>query len=549
MFQKRLKILTIGIFLCFFIVILRLFYWQIIKSADFKLKGIMQTYKLEKIYPERGKIFSSDNFPIALNKNEYQISIYKPNLKNSLENIIKKIDSIKPNFIQDNQDLLNNFQNNSNQKWITLPSKFTETEIKQINFPGISTTKASNRLYSEEPFFQNIIGKIGKNSQGSNIGYDGLEGFYNKQLSGKMGFVWSSKDATGKTILSKKTWASETVNGRDLYTFINRNIQYQVESKLQAGLKDFSADSGSIIIMEPTSGAILAMASLTATNSATMSATKNSAISDLFEPGSIFKPLIMASALDKKSLNTDFICFGCNKPRQIGKYTISNWDSEIHPDSNLKDIIKNSDNIGMSFVIDKLGLNNFLEYYKKMGFTQKTGIDLQGEAKPLLKENWPDIDLATASFGQGIAITQIQMIQAFNSIANNGFLVKPKIVNYFFEKNKIIKTKEKEKTKVFNKETTDEIKSILKYAVENGVVSKFKPENLEVCAKSGTAQIAIKGGYTDSSTIASYIGFSPCDNPKFTMIVTINNPKTSPWGSSTAAPIWFDLASTISHLL
>lgn len=549
MFEKRAKILILVFLSCFFILILRLFYWQIIKSSEFKLKALMQTYKLEKIFPKRGRIFSSDNFPLALNQTNYQISIYKPNLKDNLDNIFQKIDSVKPDFIKNNSSLIDNFKNNSNQKWLTFPTKFNSTEIKKINFPGVTNQQINSRFYSEEPLFQKITGKIGKNSEGLNIGYGGLEGFYNKQLTGKTGFMWSSKDATGKTILSKKTWQLDPSDGRDLHTFINRNIQFQVESKLQEGIDKFSADSGSIIVMEPSTGAILALASLTATSSATISATKTQAISDLFEPGSIFKPLVIAAALDKKAIDTNFICSSCNRPRQIGQYTISNWDSELHPDSNLKDIIKNSDNIGMSYIIDKLGLNNFLDYYQKMGLNQKTSIDLQGEAKSTLKQYWPDIDLATASFGQGIAITQIQMIQAFNSIANNGVLVKPKVVDYFYEKNKIIKTKEKEPTKVFEKNTIDQMKSILKYAVENGVVSKFKPDNMEVCAKSGTAQVAVKGNYTDSGTIASYIGFSPCNNPKFTMIVTVNNPKTSPWGSSTAAPIWYDLASIIPNLL
>lgn len=254
-------------------------------------------------------------------------------------------------------------------------------------------------------------------------------------------------------------------------------------------------------------------------------------------------------ALDTKSINTDYVCTQCDRPHVIGQYNISNWDSETHPNSSLQDIIKNSDNIGMSYIIGKLGLKNFLSYYQKLGLSQKTGIDLQGEAKPSVKTEWPEIDLATASFGQGIVVTQVNMLQAFNTIANDGVLVKPKVANYLTENDKIIKNKNQTEIKVFSQETINDIKSILKYSVENGVVSKFKPQNLEVCAKSGTAQIAIDGKYTDSSTIASYIGFSPCNNPKFTMIVTINNPKTSPWGSSTAAPIWYELASKLNDLL
>lgn len=550
MSQQRTKILNITFCAFFCLIIVRLFYWQIIKSPELKEKVLLQTYKLEKIIPERGKIFSSDNFPLVLNKNTYFLSLYKPNLKEDINNIITQVDNISPNFKQNNLSVINNFISNSAQKWISFPTQFSQEESEKLNIPGISFEKTENRFLPEDLLAKNIIGFLGSNDLGNKIGYNGLEGYYDKQLKGKTGFLWTSKDATGKTILTKKSWQSDTINGRDLYTHINRSIQYQAENALKKGIEKFSADSGSIIIMDPKTGGILAMTSLIATESATPSASRNAAISDLFEPGSIFKPLVVTMALDKHSITTDFICTKCNQSRTIGEYTINNWNSETHPNSTLQDIIKNSDNIGMSYVIEKLGLNNFLDYFHKLGLTQKTGIDLQGESKPLQKEIWPEIDLATASFGQGIAITQIQMIQAFNVLANNGYLAKPHVVNYFVENGKTIKNNNQQnQTKIFSPEAVNEIKSILKYAAENGVIAKIKPKDLEVCTKSGTAQIAVKGGYTDSAAIASYVGFSPCNNPKFTMIITINNPKSSSWGSSTAAPIWFELAPIISHLL
>ncbi|MBU1117410.1 hypothetical protein KKD37_00435, partial [Patescibacteria group bacterium] len=203
------------------------------------------------------------------------------------------------------------------------------------------------------------------------------------------------------------------------------------------------------------------------------------------------------------------------------------------------DIIKNSDNIGMSYVIDQLGLKKFLEYYQLLRLDQKTGVELSGESVSPQKTSWPDIDFATASFGQGIAVNQLQMIQAFNTIANNGELVKVHL-NQQSPVNKV---------KVFNQSTTALMTKILNYAVDNSPVSVLKPKDINICAKSGTSQVAVKGGYTDSSTIGSYIGYYPCENPIFTMIVTIDNPKSSPWGSSTAAPIWFELAEKIEPLL
>ncbi len=547
--QSRVKLLSLAIFFTFIALIGRLVYWQIIKGPELREKAKSQTYKLEKIVPERGKIYSSDNFPLVLNQISYQISIYKPNLKDNLDTVINQINNVYPDFIKINQKNIDNFKNNSNQKWITFPTLFSNQQKDQLKIAGLEFQKIDKRFYPEENMAKELTGIVAKNSQGNIIGYGGLEAYYQKQLTGKTGFIWAPQDATGKTILTKKSWSSEATDGRDIHTNINRSAQFYVEKLLREGIDKYNADSGSVTIMEPKTGAILAMSNMTASSSASISAIKNPAISDLFEPGSIFKPIIVSIGLDTKSIDTNFVCVRCDQPHQIGKYAITNWNDETHPNSSLQDIIKNSDNIGMSFIIQKIGLNNFLEYYKKLGLNQKTGIDLQGEAKAPIKDTWPEIDLATASFGQGVLVTQVSMLQAFNTIANNGILVKPRVASYFVQNDKIINNKQPESYRVFSQDTTKSMKSILKYSVENGVVASMKDKNIEVCAKSGTAQIAIKGGYTDSATIASYIGFSPCDNPKFTMIVTINNPKSSPWGSSTAAPIWYDLALKLNYLL
>lgn len=545
----RTKTILITIILLFFINLSRLFYWQIIKTSEFKKKAQSQLYKITNIYPLRGTIFTSDGFPLTFSQDSYQLSIYKPNLKIDLKTAFDKVNYIRPDFINQNQTLISRFISSEQQKWQTFPTSFSLEETQQINLEGVTFQKVTNRIYPETDLAKNIIGAVKKTYTGQNTGANGLELFYNKQLQGKYGFSWTSTDATGKTVLSKKNWQNQAQDGFNLHTSINRGIQYLVEETLKQGIEKYSADSGSVIIIKPQSGAILAMASFSASNSASISSTKNIGISDLFEPGSIFKPLVVAMALDKKTISPDFICTQCDRPVKIGQYTIQNWNQELHPNSSLRDIIKNSDNIGMTAIINTLNMEDISSFFSLLGLTKKTGVDLPGEAKPLEKKNWFPLDIATASFGQGFAINQLQMLQAFNVLANNGLLVHPSIVDHFQRDDIVTKNKSKQPQKIFDKETVDEVKKILKYSVENGTVNKFKPSNLEACAKSGTAQVAIEGTYSDSSTIASYIGFSPCNDPKFSMIVTINNPKTSPWGSSTAAPIWFEIASRVSHLL
>lgn len=542
MFKPRLKIITITVSLCYLLVVARLFYWQIIKNPELGQKVINQNYQPEIIPPNRGKIFDSDGHPLVLNQTFFQLSVYKPDLKIKTDNLLEFIKNQNPDLNPVDIDQITKFTVNPDLKWLTLKSLFTNDQKQTLDDPGLTFTVNNLRYYPE--------GDLGLLMLGS-AQNGGLENYYQKQLSGRCGFSWQNVDAIGKTILTKPGWYLDPHDGLNLHLSLNRQIQYLAESALRNGIDQYHADSGSITIIDPQTGGVLAMTSFIATQSATATASayQNPIIANLFEPGSIFKPLVISMALDRHTIDTDYVCTKCGAPHQIGQYSISNWDNSLHPNSSLPDIIKNSDNIGMSYVIGTLGLDNFLHYFQLLGLDRKTGIDLQGEAKPLPKTLWPEIDLATAAFGQGFAITQIQMLRAFNAIANNGLMPKTHLVNYFDDNDQIIRNPVSAPVKIFNPDTIQKVKSILKYAVENGVVAKFKPDNLEVCAKSGTAQVAVKGGYSESATNASYVGFSPCQNPKFTMIVTINNPKSSPWGSSTAAPIWFNLASKITPLL
>ncbi len=521
--SSRSKTILITIYLCFVFILAKLFYWQIIKGQELRDKATSQLYRLETLIPKQGHIFSSDSFPLSLDYTYYTLSFYKPNFKNELSEILTEIEKIKPSFATENANILEIF-NNPAQKWVEFITKFNREEIQILSkIPGLDFTLKQARYYPENDLAKNIILN--------------LERYYQRKISGRIGFSRSIVDGVGSNLLTRKNWQKNEIDGEDIQLSLNRKIQLLAQSTIKKSIETYNADSASVIIIKPQSGEILAMATSEASPSALIS--KIPSISDLFEPGSIFKPLTMASALDSGSINSDFICQKCNQPRVIGKYTINNWDEHFHPDSTLKDIIKNSDNIGMSYIIERMGQKTFLDYFHRLKLDQKTGIELSGESISPLKTYWSEIDLATASFGQGFAVNQLQMIEAFNTLANGGELVSLHLTNQ----------KKAEYTRIFTQDTVMKMNEILKFAVENSPVSKLKEEDLEVCAKSGTAQVAISGQYTDSNTIGSYIGFSPCENPKYTMIVTIKNPRSSQWGSSTAAPVWFEIAQNLEFLL
>ncbi|MBU1130188.1 hypothetical protein KKE45_02600 [Patescibacteria group bacterium] len=190
MFSKRISLLKTTLSVTFLLISFRLFYWQIIKSPELKKEALKQTHKLEEIQPTRGKIYSSDNFPLVQNEDAYLLSIYKPNLKENLKQIINTIDQVQLGFIEENETLLGNFENNDKQQWITIPVFFKKEKVELFSqIDGLSFEKTFSRFYPEDKLASTLLGQLAKNKDGLIIGYDGLEGYYNRQLEGKSGYI------------------------------------------------------------------------------------------------------------------------------------------------------------------------------------------------------------------------------------------------------------------------------------------------------------------------------------------------------------------------
>jgi len=270
-------------------------------------------------------------------------------------------------------------------------------------------------------------------------------------------------------------------------------------------------------------------------------------VSDAFEPGSIFKVIIMASALDAGVVEPDTKCDICAGPLKLDKYLIETWNREYRPNSTMVDVIVHSDNVGMSFVGLKLGKDKLYDYLDKFGIGKLTGIDLQGEATPHLrdKDDWSVVDVATASFGQGVAVTPIQMVKAVSAIANGGIMVNPHVVS----KLKTLDWQEDIKvsgaTRVISEDAAKKITAMMVEAAKNGESKWTYLRGFKVAGKTGTAQIPIAGHYDTDKTIASFVGFAPADSPKFLMLVTLKEPASSQWASETAAPLWYSIAKDL----
>jgi len=547
--QKRLKIVIFLIPLIGLVILLRLFYWQIIRGPELQTKADNQHETTTYLQAERGDILDSEGNVLAGTKNLYQIYVYKPQLTISdsdlIEKLVENLDK-DPEATTDadvRSYLKSRLALDSN--WVSLEhyvSPDAKDRIEKLNIAGLGFEDEYVRYYPEASMAAHLLGFVGQDAAGQEQGYFGLEGFEDRLLKGRDGKVSTEKDAKGNPILIGNYLMLQAIEGKSITTTIDKKVQYLSENMLKDGIAKYQAQAGTVIILDSKTGKVRAMASFPNYDPSDFSKFpniyyKNPAVADLFEPGSIFKVLVMAAGINENVVTPDTQCDICAGPIVIGKYAIKTWNEVYHPNTSMTDVIVNSDNTGMVFVGRKLGKEKFVDYLQKFGFGQKTGIQLQEEVSGSLRDakDYGDIDLATNSFGQGIAVTPIQIVSAVNTIATGGYYIEPTIID-----NEPGKT-----TQILSQDTASKMTEIMIQAVDRGEAKFAKPQGMIIAGKTGTAQIPIEGHYDPTKTIASFIGFFPADNPQYTMLVTLNNPQTSQWGSETAAPLWFAIAKQL----
>jgi len=551
--QKRIKIVFYFFSFIFFAIFLKLFYWQIIESKRLTVLALDQYQGWHEIPSERGKIYTSDHFPIALNKNSYLLYANPQKLLLKSSQLEEKLNTILVNKVKVNEEILTN----KNLLWVPLVKNISENEKKEIeklSIEGLGFEERDRRFYPEASISAHLLGFVGVDEKGSNKGYFGLEGLYEDELKGSSGQRVFDQDAIGRPIPLGKESGEKSIPGRDLVLNLDRTLQFFSEKRLIEGIKKTGAKSGWVVIMNPKNGAILSLSAYPNYNPGSYytydsELFRNPVISSDFEPGSIFKIITMSSAIDSGAVSVNEKCTKCFGPRQIYDYSIKTWNEKYYPNSSMTDILIHSDNVGMIYVVEKLGLDKFLNYLKLFGLGENTGIDLQGEMSPVLKErsDWREIDMATSSFGQGIAVTPIQILSAMAVIANGGELYQPQVVKTIIEDNKEITIKPVLKRRVITTQTAKKITAMMEKVVDANL-KRLKPDGFRIAAKSGTAQVPVRGGYDPDKTIASYIGFGPIEDPKFVMLVTLKDPITSQWSEATAAPIWFEITKDIIRL-
>ena len=545
----RLRFIFVMVLLAFTVIWVRLFYWQVLSHASLQeLADAQHFYRLE-IPAARGDILAADGTPLASNQTAYLVFAEKINIPEP-EQIIPTLAKV---LNEEEASISSRFA--ENDRWVPLKHHVEEEvaqELRNLELAGIGFEREDKRYYPEASMAAHLLGFVGKNEQGENQGYFGLEGMYDKDLQGKNGFLRQERDAAGNPIIIGKTERIEPKNGRALVLHLDKTVQFIAEEELKKGMERFGAKAGTVVIMDPRTGGITASASYPSYDPSIYwkfpeEFRRNPVVADTFEPGSTFKPLIMAAAIDERIVTPEDT-IDESGPIKINEYSIRSWNNEYHGTLTMTGVLEYSSNVGMVQVAQKMGSSRIISFLKNAGFGKKTGIDLQEETEVFLRadDEWRDIDVATVSFGQGIALTPIQMVRAIGAIANGGKLVKPQIVKKIVaEDGEVIEMKPAVEGQLYKPATAWTITNMMVAAVNQGVLKRLVPEGYRIAGKTGTAQVPVEGHYDADKTIASFVGFAPADDPKFVMLVTLREPETSPWGSTTAAPIFFSIAEEL----
>lgn len=558
----RFHILLIAFFLFGAMIIARLFVLQLLNYDHYAALSSGQYDVFKELFPERGNIYLSEQgqlSPVAVNR-EVGLVFAQPNI----------IDD--PAFVQEN--LVEILQIEDEEEKTAILEKLSKEDdpyeiikkrvdddimqkLKEADLPGIFISTEKMRYYPEKNLLAHITGFVSKRDNGT-VGQYGIEAYFDEELRGKQGYLDSERDALGRWIVIAKRNYVKPENGKDIKITIDKVIQLNLAEILKEAVELYEAEAGCIIVVDPQTGAILSMVNYPDYDPneyylvEDYAAFNNIAISSPYEPGSIFKPIIMSAALDldKITPSTTYEDKGLVEYDDgFQKFSIYNADKTAHGIMTMTQVLENSLNTGTIFAMQQIGAQHFKDYIESFAFGELTGIDLVGEKsgdissmEKAVTGTKGEIYAATASYGQGITVTPLQMIMAINTIANGGKLMKP----YFVED--IIGSEENSVhyepqviRQVISPRAATLVTGMMVSVIENGQAKLAKIPGYYLAGKTGTAEVA-ENGFYGSTNIHSFVGFGPANNPKFTVLIRLDNPQKGSYSSSTAAPTFYRVA-------
>jgi len=547
----RLQSLAFLVLILGLAIVGKLYVLQVLRYQNYFALAENQHDSTTAIAANRGEIFlqeDSELYPLAVNR-QLQMAYAVPSEMKDLDDTAGKLSSI----LGLDQNFLKQKLGDEMDMFEVLKHKLSDDEvakIKEARLKGVYLQPESFRYYPGGELASQLVGFVGSDGQQQKGRY-GLESFWEKELKGESGKLTQEGDSRGRWISISDRQVDPAQNGVDLILTINHTVQFEVEKILKQAMEKFSADSGTVLVMDAKSGRILAMANQPSFNPNDFSKTEdistfsNPAVSEQYESGSVFKAFTEAIGLDSEKITPTSTYIDTGVVTEAG-YSIRNSDLKANGVQTMTQVLEKSLNTGVIYIEKLVGNKLFADYVKRFGFGQKTGVDLPGElAGNVLNLNNPKttINFFTASFGQGIAVTPIQLATAYGSLANGGKLMKPQIVEKLrYQDGRIEEIKPEEVRQVVSKKTADQMGEMLRSVVVNGHGKRADVPGYLVGGKTGTAQIAKVGakGYEEGVNIGSFGGYapinSPGNDPQFVVLVKIVNPRGVEWAESSAAP-------------
>ena len=568
------------------LIIVRLFMLQVLDASFYRTLASEQRETYRELFPERGEILmhegDSGGFsPLATNKDVYLVyadprlvlnpektakmiapllgiekganyeSVANSRISNSEIRKLGSDSQLAP--IDKYQELLDHLSK-KNDPYEPLKRGVEEAavnEIKKLAIAGIDAVREPIRYYPLKNIGSQLAGFLG--SDGEHIaGRYGIEEAFDAELGGTPGFFKGEHDVAGRWIPVGSWTLVPAVDGGTVVLTIDRAIEYYACSHLNEAVAKHKAESGAVVIMDIKTGAILAMCGAPDFDPndygkvKDIGVYKNPAVSYQYEPGSVFKVITMAAGLETGEITPE-TTYEDTGQVQIGKFSINNSDHKAHGVQTMTGVLEKSLNTGAMFVARKVGIDRFRDFVQRFGFGAQAGIELKGEARgdvdALSKRG--DIYLATASFGQGISVTPLQMAAAIGAIGNQGNLMKPYLIDEIRKANGArITTSPTMVREVISKRAATLLSGMMVSVVERGHGRRAGVPGYYVAGKTGTAQIprSSGGGYESDATIGTFVGFAPMEDPKFVMLVRIDRPKDVQFAESSAAPLFGEIA-------
>lgn len=558
--NRRLTIIGVVLVSIAGILLVRLLSFQFYMDPDTKQtledNRELRLFQTVEVRPNRGLIYDRNGHLLATNSFDYRVGI-SPNTVSDRQHTAMQLAPLVGMTEDELYRLLQPDDDGEYARYLLLAPRVdfeTGQKIVDLNLDGIVIEPIPTRIYPQGELLAQLVGLYaGADSTKDGRGYYGVEGFYDALLAGQ------SRRVTRSTVPGAEDTNPTTRvrNGIGLQLTIDRDLQYLAQDVLNNAMTEYRASGGTILIMNPRNGEILAMANYPPFELDNLSAdnlerARNQAVSEVYEPGSVFKVVTMSIALDAGTHDLDWSYYdpGCF---EAGGVAICNWDRASRGNPDFARVFIDSLNTGTATIFMEMGPYTVYPKLREFGIGNPTGVDLEGESPGILVElgdtNWSEAQFLNTSFGQGVAVTPLQMLSAVNAIANDGLIMQPHIVKARIDGNEIIETQPSATHRPISAEAAHTARDIMVRVLQESREIQFDFPSIRVAGKTGTAEIpTASGGYEPGASIASFVGFLPADDPVVSVLVKLDRP-AGYWGSMTAAPVFQTLIERLVVLM